>query len=162
MHNRRSRQNAATSCPLRACSEISPRHFWRAFLLRSCCVIGPASPPAGHNATHHLVRTRCASRIAHHGPETRDLEAKKHHGRKISSHSQVACRQSSAGYSTNCKFKAMRTPFTRTWPLSSNSWLVISAFANFCARVFGSKNSIASERSFPSVFDTSGLITEKS
>src|SRR5579883_1541068 len=64
MHNRRSRQNAATSCPLRACSEISPRHFWRAFLLRSCCVIGPASPPAGHNATHHLVRTRCASSIA--------------------------------------------------------------------------------------------------
>ena len=50
-HNPRSRQNPATLRPLRACSETNLCHFRRAFLLRSRCVIAPASSPASHNAT---------------------------------------------------------------------------------------------------------------
>src|SRR5579883_440713 len=45
-HNRRSRQNAATLCALRPCSETSLRHFARALLLRSRCVTVPPSPPS--------------------------------------------------------------------------------------------------------------------
>ena len=64
-HNSRSRQNAATLCPLRACSETNLCHFRRACLLRSRCVIAPASPPAGHDATLPHTPARCASHIAH-------------------------------------------------------------------------------------------------
>ena len=61
----RSRQNAPTLCPLRACSEINFCHFRRAFLLRSRCVIGPASSPASHDATLPHTPARCASHTAH-------------------------------------------------------------------------------------------------
>ena len=48
--NSRSRQNAATLCPLRACAETNLCHCCRAFRLRSRSVIRPASPS---------VRPRC-------------------------------------------------------------------------------------------------------
>src|SRR5581483_4811767 len=38
---------AATLCALRPCAQISLRHFARAFLLRSCRVTVPPSPPSG-------------------------------------------------------------------------------------------------------------------
>src|SRR5438105_15699539 len=34
LHSPRSRQNAVTVCPLRACSEISSRHFVQVFFVR--------------------------------------------------------------------------------------------------------------------------------
>ena len=47
-------------CPLRPCSETNLCHFRRACLLRSRCVIAPASLPSGHDATlpHTLGKMR--------------------------------------------------------------------------------------------------------
>ena len=64
-HNLCSRQNAATVCPLRPCAETNLCHFRRACLLRSRCVIAPASPPTGHDATLPHRSARCASHIAY-------------------------------------------------------------------------------------------------
>jgi hypothetical protein len=62
----RSRQNAATLCPLRPCSEINFCHFRRACLLRSRCVIAPASLPSRLQCyTPPHSPARCASHIAH-------------------------------------------------------------------------------------------------
>lgn len=65
-------------------------------------------------------------------------------------------------YSTACRFRAIRTPFTSTWLLSMSSWLVISLFTNFRARFLGKRNSTASERSLPKEVGVRGFTTEKS
>src|SRR5213076_2237514 len=56
LHSPRSRQNAVTVCPLRACSEISSRHFVQAFFVRR--VMAQHCYTRAHPA-------RCGSLIAH-------------------------------------------------------------------------------------------------
>src|SRR3989442_11167696 len=60
LHRLRSRQNAVTVCPLRACSEISLRHFVRAFFPRlvmsqPCIATRSFTRWGSHNAHGNLV-----------------------------------------------------------------------------------------------------------
>lgn len=52
-------------------------------------------------------------------------------------------------YSTICRLRAMRTPFTRTMLWSIRSCVVISSLANACSDFVGQMNSVASEEFLP-------------
>src|SRR5205807_6147355 len=62
LHSPRSRQNAVTVCPLRACSEISSRHFVQAFFVRRVvaqhCYTRSHPARCGSLIAHAILRTR--------------------------------------------------------------------------------------------------------
>ena len=59
---------AGGAAPMSGDMRKATHPFRRAFLLRFGCVIGPASPPASHDATLPHTPARCASHIAHDRP----------------------------------------------------------------------------------------------